>query len=309
MSIFAKAVSQIVPADLRELLEDRAVENARLEFKLQVPDKDETLKKLSSFANTFGGYMVIGAKASSRDGRIEGLLGVARVDGYRQKVVDWCFGGASPPLIVTVSDPIETPAVNGNVCYVIYVAESEVAPHFLNGRKGVWVRSDEFSARFEARLADEKELRHLFDRRKVVRERRANLLERARKRFDTYSAKLHTDLSGNRTKAVAQSSSGFGQAGIWNGGPLVSIVCRNAPGMGFGQAVAGPLRRPLGLGPSLCRSSTRKPPVREGTLPVRHRPSIAAGRYVFPWRVHCVSLPSPAQRSSCAQVQRRRRER
>ena len=42
-------------ADLQELLIDSAVENARLEFKLQVPTKDETLKKLSSFANTFGG--------------------------------------------------------------------------------------------------------------------------------------------------------------------------------------------------------------------------------------------------------------
>lgn len=188
MPIYTTPVSQLQPADLQELLDGAAVENIRLEFKLQVPTKDETLKKLSSFANTFGGLMVIGAKANSADGRIEDLPGVDEESGYKQKVVQWCFDGASPPLVVGVSDPIPTPSGNGKVCYVVYVAESDVAPHFLNGRRGIWVRTDEFSARFEAHLADENELRHLFDRRKLIQERREMLLDRGRKRFDTYIA-------------------------------------------------------------------------------------------------------------------------
>ena len=39
---------------------DAAVESVRLEFKSNAPDKDETLKKLSSFANTIGGWMIEG---------------------------------------------------------------------------------------------------------------------------------------------------------------------------------------------------------------------------------------------------------
>lgn len=69
MSIFTKPLSQLGIADLQELLKGGAVENARLEFKSEVPNKDDTLKKLSSFGNTFGGFMVIGAKASSTNGR------------------------------------------------------------------------------------------------------------------------------------------------------------------------------------------------------------------------------------------------
>jgi hypothetical protein len=198
MSIFTKPISQLTSADIQELLQEKAVENARLEFKVQVPSKDETLKKLSSFANTFGGFMIVGAKANSTDGRIEDLPGVDEVAGYKQKVVDWCFEGASPPLTVQVSDPIPMPA-GGKVCYVAHTPESDVAPHFLNGRKGIWVRADEFSARFDAELADENELRHLIARRKLIRERRVSLLGRARKRFDTYAAKTHTDRSGHRT--------------------------------------------------------------------------------------------------------------
>ncbi len=199
MSIFTKPLSQLGTADLQELLNDGAVENLRLEFKLQVPNKEDTLKKLSSFANTYGGFMVIGARADSTDGRIQDLPGVDVEAGYKQKVVQWCFDGASPPLIVQVSDPILLPAGNAKVCYVVYAAESDIAPHFLNGRKGIWVRTDEFSARFETHLADESELRHLLDRRNVVLDRRSQLLNRARKRFDTYVAKKHTDLGGART--------------------------------------------------------------------------------------------------------------
>ena len=59
MSIYSTPLPQLKTADLEELLVGRAVENTRLEFKREVPDKDETLKKLSSFANTFGGYLVV----------------------------------------------------------------------------------------------------------------------------------------------------------------------------------------------------------------------------------------------------------
>lgn len=183
MSIYTKPVSQITAVDLNELLTNGDVENLRLEFKSDVPDKDETLKKLSSFANTYGGTMVVGAKARSEDGRIESLPGVIEKSRYKQQVTDWCFGGATPPITVEVSDPI--PSENGKACYVIRVPESDLAPHFMNGRKGIWVRVDEFSGRAQAALAEESEIRHLLDRRKLILERRDCLIRRARHRLKT----------------------------------------------------------------------------------------------------------------------------
>jgi Putative DNA-binding domain len=198
VSFFTTPLSQLSIAHLQELLDLKAVENSRLEFKREIPTKDETLKKLSSFANTFGGFMVIGAQANS-EGRIEALCGVDQQAGYKQTLVQWSFAGSTPPLTIEVSDPIPVPASNGKFCYVIYTPESETAPHFLNGRRGVWVRTDEFSSRLEG-LADEDELRHLFDRRRLIQERRARILERAIMRFDTHVSKTHTDLGGKRNK-------------------------------------------------------------------------------------------------------------
>ncbi len=108
-------------------------------------------------------------------------------NGFKQTVVQWCFEAVYPPLTVEVSDPIPTPQAGGKVCYILYAAESEVAPHFLNGRKGVYVRTDEFSAQFEPRLATDSELRHLLDRRKLILERRSGLQDRARQRFRAFS--------------------------------------------------------------------------------------------------------------------------
>lgn len=186
MSVYATPISQLKTSDLAELLQEKAVENTRLEFKRDVPEEDETLKKLSSFANTFGGLVVVGAAAQSKDGRIEDLPGVDEVSGYKQKIVDWCFKKCSPPITVDVSAAIPTPNGNGKVCYVVSVEESEVAPHFLNGRNGVWIRTNEFSGRFHAELATENELQQLLHRRELVLERRRSILERARKRFETY---------------------------------------------------------------------------------------------------------------------------
>jgi predicted HTH transcriptional regulator len=63
---------------LEELVSGHAVETVRLEFKREVPVRDEAIKKISSFANTYGGFIVVGAQADSKDGRIQSLPGSIR---------------------------------------------------------------------------------------------------------------------------------------------------------------------------------------------------------------------------------------
>lgn len=69
-------------------------------FKSEVPNKDETLKKLSSFANTFGGFVIVGAKAKSADGRLQDLCGVDEESGFKQKLNQWAFDSCNPPLVI-----------------------------------------------------------------------------------------------------------------------------------------------------------------------------------------------------------------
>jgi len=195
MPFYTNPLSQLREVDLQELLTDNAVENLRLEFKSTIPKEEQTLKKLSSFANTYGGMMLIGAEEP--DGRITNLCGVPLEPGYKQTIANWCFIKVNPPLAAEVSEPIKL--TNGRFCYVVSVPESDVAPHFINGRKGVWIRTDEFTNRFRPELAKEDELRALFGRRRAVGERRALNIQRARERFSTHVANRHTDAGGNLT--------------------------------------------------------------------------------------------------------------
>ncbi len=81
MSIYDKSTDQVSTADLEELLADSAVENLRLEFKSQDANKDEALKRITSFANTFGGHMPIGAE-QDKNGRLVAIPGVDRINRY-----------------------------------------------------------------------------------------------------------------------------------------------------------------------------------------------------------------------------------
>lgn len=189
MSVYNKPVSQIRSSDLQELLDEEAVENIRLEFKREVPSKEEVLKKLSSFANTCGGYLIVGVAADSADGRILSLPGIEQVKGFKQQTVQWCYDGVSPPIQPFVSDPIAAAADSSKYCYVVFVEESDEAPHFINSRRGVYVRTDEFSQRFEPRLATFQEIQHLANRRQLAVARRTELFRRAENRFEVFAEK------------------------------------------------------------------------------------------------------------------------
>ncbi|TQV80248.1 AlbA family DNA-binding domain-containing protein [Aliikangiella coralliicola] len=198
--MFSKPVSSITTEDLQNLLEERAVENVRLEFKQEAPSKNEMLKKLSSFANTFGGYLIVGV-AEESDGTISSIPGIDPRSDYKQTINSWCFGGVSAPLNVEVSEPIPSPEDPDKACYVIYVAESDLAPHFINGRKGCYVRTDEQSQLFKAKLATQDEFLSMLERRKVIHSRKKSIVDRARTRFNTYVDSKYSDL-GTRNRGI-----------------------------------------------------------------------------------------------------------
>ena len=185
MAIYGKEISALDTTDIAELLKEGAVENIRLEFKKEIPGKDETLKKLSSFANTYGGYLIVGAEADN-DGRLLALDGVLVESNYKQRIVQWCFDSLAPPVQPFVSDPIPAPGNSVQVVYVVYVEESAETPHFINSRKGCYIRTDEFSQRFEPRLATYDDIQHLANRRLGAEKRREGLYDRANQRFETY---------------------------------------------------------------------------------------------------------------------------
>lgn len=206
MPFFSKAIQDITTADLAELLATSAVETVRLEFKREIPGPDDMLKKLSGFANTFGGYLIVGAAGHSSSGRLESFPGVELQRNFKQTVIQRCHEGIWPPIDVAVSEGIAAPESSDRFCYVVYAPESLATPHFLNKGRGAWVRTDEYSQRFETRLANYEQLLHLNHRRTIAVDRRDRLFDRAVDRFDAL-ASLDYSSSGTRSGGLGANMS------------------------------------------------------------------------------------------------------
>jgi hypothetical protein len=199
MSIYTKQIEDIEYVDLQELVTEKASENTRLEFKQEVPARDDLMKTVSSFTNTYGGHLVIGVK-QDKDARAKSLVGVATRPGFHQQLTQWCYDRLYPPVNPRVSREIVDPTDSTRVLYVILVDQSEDAPHFINGRRGCYIRTDEYSQHFEPRLATYEEISHLAERRAAAVRLREHTLALARARFDTHTRKLQSEKQCSRRR-------------------------------------------------------------------------------------------------------------
>ena len=181
MGIFGKPLKEITLDDLTELVTEQAQENIRLEFKNQPVGRDDFLKKVSGFANTSGGYIIVGVAEGPNHSAGE-VVGVQRQPSFESQVTAWCTQNLYPPLLPAVSGEI---AVTGKstYAYVVQIEESELAPHFIEGRQGCYIRTNEGSHKFEAKLATQPEILALLNRREAAKKRAMDLRARSRARL------------------------------------------------------------------------------------------------------------------------------
>ncbi|PYJ65997.1 MAG: hypothetical protein DME76_17565 [Verrucomicrobia bacterium] len=181
---FGTSVREMTLDEVDSLYRDHVQENIRLEYKRELPQetadfKQVLAKELTSLANTYGGYVIIGI-ATDQQGIPIAMDGVPPINNFAQRVASTGYEQCYPPVIPTVSNPIALQ--NGNVVYVIHQELSLEAPHFLTRRRGAYIRTSEFSQTFEARLASWEELQFLAHRRTQAINQRLFLYERARTR-------------------------------------------------------------------------------------------------------------------------------
>lgn len=189
MPFYSKAISDLEWSDVLELKKERAQETVRLEFKSEIPSNNEFLKKICSFANTFGGYIIIGV--TEENSYLSGLPGVDTQPNLAQRLAQICFEQIYPPITPHLSQPLEVPESPGHSVYVVFVEESDKAPHFVNDRRGCFVRANESSLRFKPKLATLPELEHLLERRRKAVDYREHLLTRAEDRFREHAREPH----------------------------------------------------------------------------------------------------------------------
>ena len=97
-------------------------ESSTLEFKRKISSYQKIAKEISAFANTIGGYLLIGV---DDDGSI---VGVQSEKGDTYQIATACEFYIDPPL-----DPdIDITGINGKDIIIVYIHESRNKPHKLN---------------------------------------------------------------------------------------------------------------------------------------------------------------------------------
>jgi predicted HTH transcriptional regulator len=139
--LFAKPISDLRFEDVEEFC-DRFHENIRVEYKSTFDSnvKNKLPRVLSSFANSYGGILIIGVEAPAGvpQGPYEGMAFFEREPGLT--VQNLCREGVFPEIpLYTKLVPSRVP---GKSFLVVQVNESPRAPHAIENSTRVYVRAE-----------------------------------------------------------------------------------------------------------------------------------------------------------------------
>lgn len=132
--------------DLQELLAAGVPEGLRLDYKRELygqadKDKQEALKDISSFANAFGGHLIIGIEERAGIAtKIDGLVGI-NPDNEVQRLDQLARSGIEPRIQGLQVKAV--PLQNGAHCIVVRAPRSWAPPHRVSaqGRNKFFVRN------------------------------------------------------------------------------------------------------------------------------------------------------------------------
>lgn len=185
MWVFNKSFENIEESDIRGLLSRGITENQNLEYKLEFgqreEDKKEMSRDISSMANAYGGYLIVGIREDGETGAPLEITGVENAENERDRIMSSCLSNIEPriPGLKIRTVPIQ----DRNPIILIFIPRSTRAPHavrFGGGRIEFWKRHDRQKSPMPIEEIREAFLRTENIRKdvdKFIQERRKEILE------------------------------------------------------------------------------------------------------------------------------------
>ena len=175
--MFAKPLSEIEYNDVGKLCKERIPEGIAIDYKKDFPK--DLAKVMASFANTMGGYILIGVEEEQDHTPKLPIKGVPASKQNTERINQTGLYGVYPPILPGVK---ECPFDSGKkAIIVIQVNESLSAPHIDTHSNKIPIRVADVTDPIQ--VADIERLEYLFRRRDPAREQRERIVERSRQRF------------------------------------------------------------------------------------------------------------------------------
>lgn len=179
MALFTKPKNEISFEDINAFCREEIDEGIRIEYKKEFPsDNQKTAKEISSFANTYGGLLLIGVAEKDRKPVLP-INGIAYERGLDEKINSICFKLINPPVFPEIRI-CQFPEDDSRAIVLIRVQESNDTPHRIDHDKKTYIRIASANEPVEAPF---EQIEWLMNRRKKAEENRERLLIQSRERF------------------------------------------------------------------------------------------------------------------------------
>jgi len=185
--MFSIPIDALTFEDVNNFCQTRAREGLVLDYKANFPDCLE--KNIASFANTYGGHILIGVGETPTGEPFLPIVGVPIQPGLRERVVAIALDAINPPVypevrVLEFSSPGAT--TKDRAVVVVRVHESQDGAHAVDKGTSVYLRVDNISRHF-TRKATIEEIGWLTNKREKSIAFKEQLISKAKER-----ALLHT---------------------------------------------------------------------------------------------------------------------
>jgi len=177
VNLFIKPIDKIEFNDVVNFCIQGIKENIYLDYKKDFPKKLE--KTISSFANTFGGMIIIGIDEDNNSKPKPPFEGIDFEPKLEDKITNIIIDNINPPIFPEIQI---VPEINNKTFVIIIVEQSEETPHRIDNDKNAYIRTGNISNPID--LATGKQLKWLENRRKKSIEFREYLKKRSEYRKD-----------------------------------------------------------------------------------------------------------------------------
>jgi hypothetical protein len=151
MSIFNKSFDDININDVNSLITNEVTEGQNLEFKREVwgrtdGEKREMLRDISSMANKYGGFLIVGMEEDATSGKAIALCNIPNAEEERDRIWTSCLANLRPRITGLNIKVLEHSENNILLCHI---PNSYQAPHqiMFQGKNEFWIRHDRQKSR------------------------------------------------------------------------------------------------------------------------------------------------------------------
>ena len=176
--MFTKIAAEITFSDVEEFCREFG-EGVRVEYKQEI---QHIPKIVSSFANTYGGIFIFGAKTDEKNKVVFPIQGIPKRGGIEEQIQQSALTGIYPAVIpeVIICDVPKSE----NVVVIVRVDESVQAPHAIQNSTRAYIRTGSITQPYE--LAEIDRIKYMLKRREDSQATTRQITDRIEKRVKSF---------------------------------------------------------------------------------------------------------------------------